>query len=221
MLYKHILVVEDDKDIAKNIANILKQEGFVVTIKIDGKDLDEDILIYDLILMDIMLPYQDGITLANKIKKLHNVPILFLTARHDIDTKLSSLELGEDYLSKPFDPLELIARINNIIKTHYGPPSYKISHLTINSQEKRIFIENTEITLTKKENDLFFYFFENKNRNLQKEQIINYLWPWGEATDGILTVYIKRLREKLKDYDAKIITNVYGIGYRLNTLENE
>lgn len=221
MIHNHILVVEDDKDISKNIKNILNQEGFVVTLKSDGKDLSEDVALYDLILMDIMLPYQDGIILAKKIKNLKEIPILFLTARHDINTKLEGLNLGDDYLSKPFNPLELIARINNILDNYSRPPNYKISHITVRPQEKRIFIDKKEVILTKTEKDLFFYFFENKNRNLEKDQIINYIWPWGEATDSILAVYIKKLRGKLNDSNAKVITTIYGIGYRLNTFENE
>ncbi|WP_239733399.1 MULTISPECIES: response regulator transcription factor [Mammaliicoccus] len=221
MCHHHILVVEDDKDISENIKKILNYEGFLVTLKSDGRDLIEDTNMYDLILMDIMLPYQDGIVLAKKIKSIRKIPILFLTARHDIKTKLEGLKLGEDYLPKPFDPLELIARINNIINSYYGPPNYKIENITVQLQEKRLFIKQKEIILTKTEKDLFFYLFENKNHNLEKEQIINYLWPWGEATDSILAVYIKKLREKLDDTDSKIIKTVYGIGYRLNTFENE
>lgn len=214
----NILIVEDDSIIASSIKRLLKSKGAKVYVNATGENVNEQLEDIHLILMDIMLPFDNGIELTKLIRKSdNNIPIIFLSARNDIESKLDGLRNGEDYLTKPFHPLELIARIENILNASYSKTMDYFYDFQIDIISKMVFDDqDNEVELSKTERNLFFYLYQNKNIILEKEKIIDYVWPEGDTYENSLNVYIKKLRDKLNDHDGKIIHTIYGIGYRLN-----
>jgi len=214
-----ILIVEDDQMIGDLLQKILQREGYDVVWKTDGKEIMNLIHQIDLIIMDIMLPGEDGYQLTKHIKRLGlNVPIIFLSARSDMESKLEGLSVGEDYLTKPFDPRELLLRMQKMLAQQYG--TFKqIQHLLIDSEHRKVFKQSIheEILLTATERKIFFYLFENRDRVLTKDHFFDHLWPLEERNHNILNVHIKKIRTKLDDPTGSILQNIYGEGYRLNT----
>ncbi|MFC6291117.1 two-component system response regulator [Macrococcus epidermidis] len=214
----NILIVEDDSIIASSIKRLIESKGAKVYVNATGENVNEQLEDIHLILMDIMLPFDNGIELTKLIRKSdNNIPIIFLSARNDIESKLDGLRNGEDYLTKPFHPLELIARIENILNASYSKTMDYFYDFQIDIISKMVFDDqDNEVELSKTERNLFFYLYQNKNIILEKEKIIDYVWPEGDTYENSLNVYIKKLRDKLNDHDGKIIHTIYGIGYRLN-----
>ncbi|MCI2902507.1 response regulator transcription factor [Staphylococcus hominis] len=215
----YILIVEDDKSIANLLAQILDDEGFNTTIDNDGHIAQTAFSKFHLIVMDIMLPNNNGLEIAKKIRSQNDMPIIFLTARLDLDSKYNGLDIGNDYLEKPFEPIELIMRIKNLILMFYGPALYELFYLKIDQINRSVYLDEKEIKFTKTELNLFFYLFENRNRTLTKEQIMDKIWPFGSTFDSVLNVYINRIRSKIQDHENNIIKNSYGLGYSLVTKE--
>lgn len=219
-----ILLVEDDLMIGDLLQKILQREGYTVCWETDGKGILDFIHKIDLVIMDVMLPGEDGYQLSNKIKVLGlNIPVIFLSARTDMDSKLEGLSIGEDYMIKPFDPRELLLRIKKMLKTQYGTFT-QIKHLSIDTEHNKVFNRslNNEVPFTSIERKLFFYLFENRNRILTKEHFYEYLWQLEDRSQNIVNVHIKKLRVKIDDPTGEIIQNIYGEGYRLNThIKNE
>lgn len=214
-----ILLVEDDKMIGSLLENILQEEGYNVIWLENGASIYTVIKQVDIVIMDIMLPGEDGYQISMRINQLgHNIPIIFLTARSDIESKLRGLEIGEDYMVKPFDPRELLIRIKNKLVATYGIHK-QIQHLSIDVTHMRVVNHqhHKEVELTAIEKKIFFYLYENANFILSKEQFMEYLWPLEDRNLNLINVYIKKLRSKIDDRDGVIIQNVYGEGYRMNT----
>lgn len=214
-----ILLVEDDKMIGSLLENILQKEGYKVIWLENGASLYTVIKQVDIVIMDIMLPGEDGYQISMRINQLgHNIPIIFLTARSDIDSKLRGLEIGEDYMVKPFDPRELLIRIKNKLIASYGIHK-QIQHLSIDVTHMRVVNNqnNKEVEFTAFEKKIFFYLYENTDFILSKEQFIDYLWQLEDRNPNLINVYIKKVRNKIADTDGVIIQNVYGEGYRMNT----
>ncbi|WP_414042745.1 response regulator transcription factor [Macrococcus sp. EM39E] len=216
----NILIVEDDMIIASSIKRLIEAKGANVLINSTGEGVIEQLDDIHLILMDIMLPFDNGIAITKNIREENNIPIIFLSARNDIESKLDGLRNGEDYITKPFHPLELIARIENILEKSYSDYHENLYNLKIDIMNKLVFDdEGKEIELSKTERKLFFYLYQNRNIILEKERIIDYVWYDGDTYENSLNVYIKKLRTKLKDNDCKIINTIYGIGYRMKSNE--
>ncbi|MEK5486447.1 response regulator transcription factor [Lysinibacillus sp. FSL M8-0355] len=214
-----ILIVEDDQMIGDLLQKILQREGYEVIWKTDGRDIMSLIQQVDLVIMDIMLPGEDGYQLSKNIKRLGlNIPIIFLSARNDIESKLEGLTVGEDYLTKPFDPRELLLRMQKMLSQQYGTLT-QIQHLFIDGERRKVFNQtlHDEIALTATERKMFFYLFDNRDRVLTKDHFFDYLWPLDERNHNILNVHIKKIRAKLHDPAGSIVQNIYGEGYRLNT----
>jgi len=213
----NILIVEDDISSAKNLSKILEAEGANVYLNHTGENVLEDLANIHIILLDIMLPFDDGLSISEYINQHVDIPIIFLTARNDIDSKIVGLRSGDDYVTKPFHPLELISRIENIAERFYKKEPVTLFGLTVSPEHFEIYDSNLNlITLTRTENRLFFYLFANINKTLTKSQILEYVWPDGDAFDNTLNVYIKKIRYKIGDENNKIITTIHGIGYRMN-----
>ncbi|WP_170234513.1 response regulator transcription factor [Macrococcus equipercicus] len=211
-----VLIVEDDMMIRNSLKRFLEFKGFNVVINDTGENVIEQLDDIHLILMDIMLPHNNGFSITEEIRESYHLPIIFMSARNDIDTKLQGLQTGEDYITKPFNPLELEARMNNLLNQFYDEDLKDFHHLSIDEVNKLVYDhQNNLITFTKKEHDLFFYLYENQNNIVSKEQIINFVWSESEIFDNILNVYIKRIRDKIGDHEYKIIKTIYGIGYRV------
>jgi len=198
---------------------ILQREGYDVVWKTDGQEMMSIIHQIDLVIMDIMLPGEDGYQLTKNIKSLGlNIPIIFLSARNDIDSKLQGLTVGEDYMTKPFDPRELLLRIQKMLTQQYGTFT-QIQHLLIDGEHRKVFINtiHNEISLTAIERKIFFYLFDNRDRVLTKDHFFDYLWPLEDRNHNIINVHIKKIRTKMDDPSGYILQNIYGEGYRLNT----
>jgi len=185
----------------------------------DGKGILEAIYKMDLVIMDVMLPGEDGYQISEKIKGLGlNIPIIFLSARNDIDSKLRGLHIGEDYIVKPFDPRELLLRIQKKLANMYGEFT-QVQHLYIDGAYKKVFHNSlhNEIVFTAIERKIFFYLYENRDRILTKEHFFDYLWQLEDRNPNVLNVHIKKIRTKIDDTQGDLIQNIYGQGYRLNT----
>ncbi|RIL17738.1 DNA-binding response regulator, partial [Staphylococcus gallinarum] len=147
----HILIVEDDSIISKNLKLIFEQNEAKVTIDATGNKVFKYLGKVHLIVMDIMLPYNDGLSLTDIIRQHTDIPIIYLSARSDINSKIQGLGNGDDYLTKPFDPRELISRIDNLINRFYGEETIKIQNLTINLKQRTVLLNDDFINFTKTE----------------------------------------------------------------------
>lgn len=216
----HILIVEDDVMIGDLLQKILQREGYRVIWKTDGADVLSVIQKVDLVIMDVMLPGEDGYQMSAKIKELGlGIPVIFLSARNDMDSKLQGLQIGEDYMVKPFDPRELLLRMRNMLEHHYGIFT-QIKHLYIDAVTKEVFNESLhdEVLFTAIERKIFFYLYENRDSILTKEHFFEYLWQLEDRNPNIVNVHIKKIRAKINDQAGEMIENIYGEGYRLNTV---
>lgn len=213
----HILIVEDDRIISKNLKLLFEQNNAKVTIDSTGNEVLDYINKVHIIVMDIMLPHNDGLSLTDMIRKSADIPIIYLTARSDIDSKMKGLRNGDDYLTKPFDPRELMSRIDNLLKNYYGEEKIEIHDLIVDLKAQTAQLNNDYINFTQTESTIFFYLVSNKDSNLTKDQIINYVWRDGSAYENTLNVYIKKIRLKINDANSEMIQTIYGIGYRLNS----
>lgn len=220
---KRIFLVEDDKVIAKNLMLLLRSEGFTVTHALAREDaliaLNEDK--FDLALIDISLPDGNGFTVCTEIKEIGDIPVIFLTASGDEASVVTGLNMGaDDYITKPFRPRELIARIKTALrKSGRSPSAFEINGLYVDMASGIVKKDNQEIFLSALEYRLLLVFFNNPNSIITRSMLLDELWDAaGEFTnDNTLTVYIKRLREKIeKDpTNPQIILTVRGTGYRL------
>ena len=222
-----ILMIEDDSTIAFGVKYALEQER----IKIDiSKDLESGRFNvnennYDLILLDVMLPDGNGYDFCKEIRKINNTPIIFLTACDDEVNVVMGLDLGgDDYITKPFRVRELISRIKAVMRRNKGEDKskkvLKYGDLSIHTLEARVFKGSEEVFLTSVEYKLLLILIQNENIVLSRNQILEKLWDitYDFINDNTLTVYIKRLREKIEDDSSNphhIIT-VRGIGYKWN-----
>ena len=222
-----ILMIEDDSTIAFGVKYALEQEG----IKIDiSKDLESGRFninenTYDLILLDVMLPDGNGYDFCKEIRKINNTPIIFLTACDDEVNVVMGLDLGgDDYITKPFRVRELISRIKAVMRRNKGEDKskkvLKYGDLSIHTLEARVFKGSEEVFLTSVEYKLLLILIQNENIVLSRNQILEKLWDvtYDFINDNTLTVYIKRLREKIEDDSSNphhIIT-VRGMGYKWN-----
>ncbi len=220
---KQIFLVEDDKVIAKNLTLLLRSEGFSVTYASSQKEaismLSEHT--FDLSLIDLSLPDGNGFTICTEIKQQSKIPVIFLTASGDEASVVTGLNLGaDDYITKPFRPRELIARIQAALRKSSGSSSFfEISNLSIDTTSGIVKKDGKEIFLSALEYRLLLIFIANPKNILTRERLLDELWDAaGEfVTNNTLTVYIKRLREKIEENPTqpKIILTVRGIGYRL------
>lgn len=218
-----ILYVEDNDEIGSWVTSELKNADYSVEWLLNGDDALEKAKEVNIIILDVMLPGLDGFTLGQRIKdKNPDTPIIMLTARTSIDDKVQGLHFADDYLTKPFHPKELIARVEMLLR-RTGQTSEEIMtlhHLEVNLKKHRIINRNTgeEIILTGKEFKIFFYLIDNLNQILTKEQIYEAVWreEYFEG-DKSLMVHVRHLREKVEENpsEPKIIQTLRGIGYRV------
>jgi len=218
-----ILIVEDEISIQKLLAYDLKQAGFEVDVASDGKEGYQKAKegVYDLIILDLMLPRMDGIEVCQKLRKDQNdTYIIMLTARDDEIDKITGLDSGaDDYMTKPFSPREILARIKAGLrrqsKIKDETNMIKVGDMTVDLNRYEILIDNQLITLTFKEFELLVFLIKNKGIALSRDVLLETLW--GFEYDGdtrIVDVHIFKLREKLVNSQVKIITK-RGLGYML------
>lgn len=220
---KHLFLVEDDNAIARNLMLLLGSEGFTVThASTQGEALAKlNAGRFDLALIDISLPDGNGFSVCTEIKQLQNIPVIFLTASGDEASVVTGLNMGaEDYITKPFRPRELIARIRNALrKSSPYSSAFDICALHVDTASGVVTKNGKEVFLSALEYRLLLVFINNPRIIITRGQLLDELWDAaGEfVNDNTLTVYIKRLREKIEDNPSnpQIILTVRGTGYRL------
>lgn len=219
-----ILIIEDEYSLADAIAETLKKENFTTNIITNGEEGENEALtnVYDLILLDVMLPQKDGFEILRSLRKEKiETPIIMLTAKSEIYDKLNGLENGaDDYITKPFHMRELIARIKVILKRKINIEDTNIleySDLKLDLRIGKMSANNTEIAINGKELDLLEILLLNKNQIVNREILANKIWGYNsEAEYNNVEVYVSFLRKKLKLLKSKVkIKAVRGIGYKL------
>ncbi|WP_455794349.1 response regulator transcription factor [Clostridium butyricum] len=221
---KHIFLVEDDKVIAKNLTLLLNSEEFTVTHAPTRGDAISMLAQnkFDLALIDISLPDGNGFTVCTEIKEMMNIPVIFLTASGDESSVVTGLNMGaDDYITKPFRPRELIARIKNALrKSESFGTNFEIRGLYVDTASGIVKKNGNEVFLSALEYRLLLVFISNPKSIITRTKLLDELWDAaGEfVNDNTLTVYIKRLREKIENdpVDPQIILTVRGTGYRLS-----
>lgn len=230
----NILIVEDDMLIAELERDFLEPNNYVVRIAETGEDalhIMDDTKV-DAILLDVMLPGDDGFSICRKMREKTDVPILFVTARKEEVDKIRGLGLGaDDYIVKPFSPTELVARLRAHIATYQrlkksdaeqpaAEEGITIDNLTIRPKARQVILDGKDVSLTGKEFDLLCFLVEHPNEVFSKEQLFEKIWsldPIGEP--ATVTVHINRLRDKLKAISGRPyerIETVWGAGYRFH-----
>ena len=220
-----IFLVEDDKAIAKNLILLLRSEGFTVTHAPTRGDALAELAgnKFDLALIDISLPDGNGFTVCTEIKETQDVPVIFLTASGDEASVVTGLNMGaDDYITKPFRPRELIARIGTALrKSGRSGSDFEIRGLHVDMASGVVKKNGNEVFLSALEYRLLLVFISNPKSIITRERLLDELWDAaGEfVNDNTLTVYIKRLREKIENDSAspQIILTVRGMGYRLGS----
>lgn len=220
-----ILLVEDNESLAKAVATALLDQRYIVDIVRDGETAWQQVnmLAYDLILMDIMLPQLDGVSLCKRLRSYgYNIPILMLTGRDTTTDKVASLDAGaDDYLVKPVDLQELLARIRALLRrgNSLSPPVLEWGNLHLDPSTYEVTYQNQPLHLTPKEYNLLELFLRNGRRVLSRSIIIEHLWSLDDPPEeDTVKAHVKSLRHKLKAVGAPsdVIETVRSVGYRLN-----
>lgn len=219
-----ILIVDDEEMIRAVIKEYCEKEGFITDEAESGKVALKKLLTnkYDLLILDIMMPKMDGFSMLKELPKPKQIPTIILSARNEEYDKLTGFDLGiDDYITKPFSPKELIARIKAIQKriSKNIPDIYKFETLEINYSAHTIKIDNKVINVTPKEFEILSYLIKNKNIAISREQLLSKLWGYDFfGDDRTIDTHIKMLRNNLGKYRNHIIT-IRGLGYKY--VENE
>lgn len=220
-----ILLVEDDASIVANLTEFLQKEGFAIT-SVDGQLkaltlLETSAADFDLLLLDVSLAEGNGFAICRAVKSTTSLPVIFLTASGDEYSVVTGLDLGaDDYIAKPFRPRELVSRIHNIMR-RYGKANATLEYrnLMVDVNRGTVSRNGQEILLSALEYRLLLYFLNNKDIVLSRSQLLDALWDMaGEfVNDNTLTVYIKRLRDKIEDdpQNPALIKTIRGIGYKM------
>ena len=217
-----VLVVDDEKLIVKGIRFSLEQDGYEVDCAYDGEEAIEMAkkTEYDIVLLDVMLPKHDGFEVCQAIREFSDMPVIMLTAKGSDMDKILGLEYGaDDYISKPFNILEVKARIRAIIRRSMKANTYIGSgDLKMDTEGRRVFIGEKEINLTAKEFDLLELLVRNPNKVYSREALLNYVWGNKAMDSGdvrTVDVHVRRLREKIEPSpsDPKFVHTKWGVGY--------
>ena len=225
---KKILVVEDEKNIAELERDYLEANGYTVEIEFDGKSgLDKALgSDYDLVILDVMLPGIDGFEVCRQIRKHKEFPVLMVSAKKDEIDKIRGLGLGaDDYVTKPFSPSELVARVKAHLARYErligsATPEndiVEIRGIKIDKTARRVWVNGEEKQFTTKEFDLLTFLAENPNHVFTKEELFKEIWNMDSVGDiATVTVHIKKIREKIEMNTAKpqYIETIWGVGYR-------
>ena len=220
---RNILVVEDDRNISDLIRMYLEKEGFEVRIAYDGgKAVEEfDERIPDMVLLDIMLPVMDGWAVCAHIREKGATPIIMLTAKSDVDDRITGLEMGaDDYLVKPFEMKELMARINAVLRRSEIPDDTRkrltFDKLIINLDSYELTVDGNQVDTPPKELELLYHLASTPNRVYTRNQLLDEVWGFDYFGDSrTVDVHIKRLREKVEGISEQWeLKTVWGVGYK-------
>lgn len=217
---KNILLIEDNDTIIMGLKYSLEQENFKVISAQNVSEFNKEInkSEIDLVLLDISLPDGNGFEICKEIKSKKDIPVIFLTAQDEETSVVLGLDLGaDDYIVKPFRTRELISRINSVLRRYGHNESNLIQYknIKIDTSSAKVYKDNEEIIFTSLEYKILLMLFSNQNKLISREQLLEKIWDIAGnfVNDNTLTVYIKRIREKLGD--ETIIKTVRGLGYRI------
>lgn len=217
-----VLIVDDDENICEVINMYLKSSGYDTQIALNGRSAREIYSEYkpDLVLLDVMIPYIDGIDVLKWIRKQSETPVIMITAKGDTFDKVLALELGaDDYIVKPFEPKELLARVKAVLRRYsvenIKDDVLKFGNISIDASSYKVIYKGEEIKMPPKEFELLYYLASNKNKVFTREQLLCEVWGYDYPGDSrTVDVHIKRLREKLSETKLWQIETVWGVGYK-------
>lgn len=225
-----ILIADDNKQITSILEEYSKKNGYTPIIALDGEDALNKFETQnpDIILLDVMMPIKDGFEVCRDIRKTSNVPIIMITARGEDFEKIMGLEIGaDDYMVKPFSPAEVMARVKAIMRRISHEEKDKLvftfSNLKVNLKDYTVSIDETNISLTKKEFEILWTLTNNKNKVFSRENLLNSLWGYDYFGDNrTVDSHIKRLRAKLDKYSHPHwdIKTIWGVGYKFEVIED-
>ena len=213
-----ILLVEDNEMIVKGLVYSLSKEGFETNIAYNAQEAESKIEsnVYDIIILDVMLPDGNGFELCKHIKENKDIPIIFLTAKDDEKDVVNGFYLGaDDYVIKPFRTMELISRIYNVLRRYNKDKNViEIGQVRIDLEANRVYVDNKEVEFTALEYKILVLLYTNAGKTVTREKILDKIWDVAGnfVNDNTLTVYVKRIRDKLGKSD--VIKTIKGIGYR-------
>lgn len=217
-----ILIVDDDENICEVIKMYLETTGYNVKVAHDGKAAKEEFVNFspNLVVLDMMLPGIDGMEVLKWIRKDSNVPVIMLTAKGETFDKVLALEIGaDDYVVKPFEPKELLARVKAVMRRYSGeePDNVVLNFpgLTIDANSYKVIYNGEEVKIPPKEFELLHYLASNKNKVFTRDQLLCEVWGYDYPGDSrTVDVHIKRLREKLNGGEDWQLETVWGVGYK-------
>ena len=227
---KKALVIEDDRNIAELLRLYLEKDGFAVSRASDGGEAMEMFRAYnpDIVLLDIMLPVMDGWSILREIRKVSKTPVIMLTAKGESSDKVSGLEMGaDDYVTKPFDVKELIARIHAVMRRsedgesdQSGGRRLEFDRLTVNMDSYELIVDGKRVDTPPKELELLFHLASSPNRVFTRNQLLDEVWGFDYFGDSrTVDVHIKRLREKLEGVsESWSLKTVWGVGYKFEAI---
>ncbi len=224
-----ILIVDDDNNIAELISLYLTKEMYDTRIAEDGEEALSIFREFDpnLVILDLMLPGKDGYEVCREIRRMKDTPVIMLSAKGETFDKVLGLELGaDDYMIKPFDSKELVARVKAVLRRYKTAPArepeaakdakiVEYPHLTVNQTNYSVVYNDQNIDMPPKELELLYFLASHPNQVFTREQLLDHIWGFDYVGDTrTVDVHIKRLREKIKDYGTWSIATVWGIGYK-------
>ncbi|MCB0193704.1 MAG: response regulator transcription factor [Anaerolineae bacterium] len=224
----HVLVVDDEPNIREVVELYLQREGYEVEVAGDGAAALQAIerKTPDLIVLDLMLPAINGLQITRMLREGdYNVPIIMLTAKSDETDRINGLELGaDDYVTKPFSPKELVARVKAVLRrvsnkatTEAQAQPLTIGQITVNPKTRQVSVKDEEVVLTAKEFDLLWFFMNHPGQVFTRDQVLDHVWGYDFFGDSsTVTVHVRRLREKIEERPTKpeYILTVWGVGYK-------
>ncbi len=229
---QRIMIVDDDENINELISLYLTKECFETKMVYDGESALRELSVFkpNLIILDLMLPGIDGYQVCREIRKTNNVPIIMLSAKGETFDKVLGLELGaDDYMIKPFETKELVARVKAVLRRYHMPQSatsndistqqcVQYPDLTINLSNYSVLYNGKTIEMPPKELELLYFLASSPNQVFTREQLLDHIWGYEYLGDTrTVDVHIKRIREKIKDHEHWGIETVWGIGYKFVT----
>ena len=223
---QRVLVVDDDETVIDVVRRYLEREGYEVDTATDGSLALEQALASppDLLVLDLMLPGLDGVEVCRRLRQAHSLPVIMLTARGDVDDRITGLEVGaDDYVTKPFSPRELTARVGAVLRRAAAvatleeePAVLTAGVIRLDTASRRCWVAEAPVQLTGKELDLLAFLLRHPDRAWRREELLEEVWGWTYGDTSTVTVHIRRLREKVEEDPARPshLQTVWGVGYR-------
>ena len=223
-----VLVVDDDPTVAEVTSRYLEREGFVVGVATDGPSAIEAAarLEPDLVILDVLLPGLHGLDVLARLRRERPVPVILLTAKRLEADRIAGLELGaDDYVSKPFSPRELVARVRAVLRRATpdtpAPDRLRVGPVELDEATRSARVRDEEVTLTSKEFDLLRFLLRHPHQAFRREELLERVWGWSIGDTSTVTVHVRHLREKIEADPASptLLRTLWGVGYRFDPPE--